>query len=145
MKIICHRANLFGPSEYENSIKQAHKCIEYGFDVELDLRFIGNKLFLGHDSPESEIDLNNILEMKSNLWIHCKDVQSLEYFSNTDFNYFWHDTDKYTLTSKNIGWVFPNCAPYKKSVVVLPEICDYRIDEHEVYGLCTDYPFRYKK
>ena len=53
MRIIAHRANLYGKEkEKENRIEQMELCIENGYDVEIDLRIINNEIYLGHDEPE---------------------------------------------------------------------------------------------
>ena len=40
MKLIAHRANINGPdSSTENSPDQIDKCIEQGYDVEVDIRY----------------------------------------------------------------------------------------------------------
>ena len=39
MKIIAHRANLSGPnSKNENKLSSIKKCIDLGYDVEIDIR-----------------------------------------------------------------------------------------------------------
>ena len=41
MKIIAHRANLNGPNiNDENQISSINKCIDLGFDVEIDVRLV---------------------------------------------------------------------------------------------------------
>ena len=56
MKFIAHRGNLNGPEpDKENSITQIKKCIELGFDVEIDLRVINEELWLGHDQPKVKV------------------------------------------------------------------------------------------
>ena len=53
MKIIAHRANINGSnSSNENRLSQIRKCIELGYDIEIDIRFLINKLYLGHDNPQ---------------------------------------------------------------------------------------------
>ena len=38
MKLIAHRGNINGPNpETENTVNQIDKCIEEGYDVEIDL------------------------------------------------------------------------------------------------------------
>ena len=56
MKIIAHRANINGPKSLnENKISGIEKCIDMGFDIEVDIRFLDGKLYLGHDNPEEII------------------------------------------------------------------------------------------
>ena len=146
MKIIAHRGNLEGPNPTtENTLQQIYQCIEKKFDVEIDLRLIEGKLMLGHDEPQYEINLKDLYELSDHLWIHCKNVEALNFLSDKSFHYFWHETDQYTLTNRGIGWVYPGIQPYKKSVVVMPELHPEKTEYiRNVYGICTDFPFLYK-
>jgi hypothetical protein len=152
MKIISHRGNLEGPDlKTENTKFQIYKCIDLGFDVEIDIRVIDGRIMLGHDTPCEEMELKDLYEISDRLWIHCKNLEALEYFCNKSFNYFWHETDRYTITSKGIGWVFIGQYPYSKSVVVLPESISLYTFPHGIeyiknsYGICTDKPVYYKE
>lgn len=152
MIIISHRGNLDGPNpERENNPKYIDEAIALGFDVEVDVRLIDKKFYLGHDEPQYHVPMIWLFQRKENLWIHCKDLKSLDNLSSSpvDFNYFWHDADKYTLTSNGIGWVLVGEIPFSKSVVVLPEKVDFYQSNPQyienVYGICTDYSIKYKK
>jgi glycerophosphoryl diester phosphodiesterase len=151
MKIIAHRGNLDGPNPLrENSLDYIDEAIKCGFDVEIDIRE-DNGLFLGHDNPQYHVTFDWLIRRKKYLWIHCKNVQALDFFSETSFNYFWHENDQYTITSHGIGWVYPGKKPYHKSIIVLPEITDfYHSEESNGYltnskGICTDFCNDYKR
>lgn len=157
MKIISHRGNLEGtdPST-ENTIQQIYKCIDLGFDVEVDVWVIDDQICLSHDNPtymenKHIVELKDIYELSDKLWIHCKNKEALEYFSSKSFHYFWHETDRYTLTNRGIGWVLVGQFPYSKSVIVLPESISlynppygYEYIKNS-YGICTDYPLKYQQ
>jgi hypothetical protein len=147
MRIISHRGNLNGPDkETENSPEQIDKVIAAGFDVEIDLWYNKNNYFLGHDGPDYEINIVWLTERASQLWIHCKNGLALEKMSATkNLNYFWHQGDEYTLTSKKYAWVYPGKKLLLNSVCVLPEIkfIDGFLDD--CYAICTDYPESYKE
>ena len=82
MKIIAHRANINGSnSSNENRLSQIRKCIELGYEVEIDIRLIDKKLYLGHDKPEDIISEKEIYELKDNCWIHCKNLDALTFFN----------------------------------------------------------------
>ena len=140
MRIISHRGNLEGSnSSTENSIESVKKAIELGFDVEIDIWFKDDQFFLGHDIPEYEVDINFLFEFKNKLWIHCKNLDCFQKLLQTEFNFFWHDRDLTTFTSKLIPWSQPGvfiesgitvCINYEK----LPKI----------YGVCTDEPIKFK-
>ena len=148
MKFIAHRGNLTGSDPIrENSIDYIEEAISEGFDVEIDLRVEDNECYLGHDDPQYFVTVEWLRKYKDVLWIHCKNREALEKMSSSvvEFNYLWHETDSYTITSKGIGWVYPGKKPYSNSVVVMPETVDFYdgyIDE--VYGICTDKVIYYK-
>ena len=149
MKIIAHRANINGPDpKQENQINAIIKCIECGYDVEIDIRMIENCLYLGHDSPDNIITFDQINSISEHLWIHCKNLTALQYFSehsNKKYNFFWHDQDKYTLTSKSFIWGYPGSELSSNSVNVMPEWTIKKenlkdLIKEKIYGICTDFP-----
>ena len=151
MKIIAHRANLDGPNiNTENTPSQIDNAIELGFDVEVDVWYnkLTETLHLGHDEPQYQITWYWLASRKDNLWIHCKNVEALFEFTKgvcSGYNYFWHQEDYFTLTSKNKIWTYPGHPYTKNSVIVMPEIYTEkeRLKEYILYdchGVCTDYP-----
>jgi len=146
MKIIAHRGNLDGPNPLEeNSIDYIENAISEGFDVEIDLRVEDDQCYLGHDDPQYLATIEWLTKHKDFLWIHCKNREALEKMSSSvvEFNYFWHEIDCYTITSKGIGWVYPKNAHYQKSVIVLPETFlnfdEFDKNNYNCYGICSDY------
>jgi glycerophosphoryl diester phosphodiesterase len=151
MKIISHRGNLTEPNPLrENSLDYIEEAIYDGFDVEIDLHVEDGECYLGHDDPQYLVPMEWLRRYKDVLWIHCKNLGALEKLSTSmvEFNYFWHENDKYTITSKGIGWVLVGQIPYSNSVIVLPEIVDFYETQPEYieqsYGICTDMPIFYK-
>ena len=151
MKIIAHRGNLDGPNPLrENSIDYIEEAISEGFDVEIDLRHKDHNFYLGHDQPQYHVPMTWLVKWKDKLWIHCKDLESLDIISSSpvDFHYFWHEHDRYTITSLGFGWVYPGQPPYKKSVIVLPEKSSYFDEQYaksnRFYAVCTDFCDKYK-
>lgn len=144
MKIISHRGNVNGPSTHENEPWFVDRTIGMKFDVEIDLRRENGKLFLGHDKPQYAIDSAWIIERRKRLWIHCKNLESLDYIRyldrkcNADLKYFFHQNDDCVLTSSKYFWTYPGKPICKNSILVLkagapaPKGC---------YGICTDYAF----
>lgn len=148
MKFIAHRGNISGPNkDLENKIDYIDEAINQGYDVEIDLRLNNKTLFLGHDYPQYQIDLDWLTKRKNNLWIHCKDLASICYLRKVDIhnnlNYFGHDNDDYVLTSQN----FLFCKPIKKlshhCILVMPEFYNYEVLNEKCYGILTDYPEKY--
>ena len=71
-KFISHRGNLYEKDlNRENKIESIFEVISMGYDCEVDLRYIDEKIFLGHDSPNQEIEISIISEIKESIWIHC--------------------------------------------------------------------------
>jgi SAM-dependent methyltransferase len=150
-KIISHRGNLSGANpDRENTVNYIEEAIAEGFDVEIDLRVKDGQFYLGHDGPRHHVTMEWLGKYIDVLWIHCKNREALEKLSSSviKFNYFWHECDRYTLTSKGIGWVLVGQYPYSNSVIVLPESIDlYRYQPEYIessYGICTDTPLFYK-
>jgi hypothetical protein len=150
MKYISHRGNLNGPNkEIENTKEQIKKVIELGYDCEIDLWYIENDIFLGHDKPENIVSLDFLLKYKNNLWCHCKNHEMLEYLNinNFDLNYFWHQNDYYTITSKGYTWVYPGKQLIKNSIFVLPEYTNFSknsiLKNMNIGGICSDYILNY--
>lgn len=144
MILISHRGNLDGRNlERENTITFIEEALYQGFEVEIDLWLVDGKFYLGHDAPENEVELEWLLKRKNKLWCHCKNILSIEYLNTNkiDLNYFWHDNDLMTLTSKGHMWVYPGNQPIQNSIAVLPEIrCD---DISKCRGLCSDFIKKY--
>jgi hypothetical protein len=146
MIIISHRGNLSGPNpETENSPDQILLAISKGFEVEVDLWTVNNQLFLGHDEPTYPIEQSFLEDLGLSLWIHCKNLDALEDLGkiNLPFNYFWHESDDFTLTSHGYIWTYPGKNTTTNSVIVdLTKSPNINIP---MFGICTDYPEMIKK
>jgi glycerophosphoryl diester phosphodiesterase len=152
MKIIAHRGNIDGPNPLtENHPDTIDSAIESGFDVEIDIRYdtLDGQFYLGHDDPQYIVSPYWLAQRMERLWIHCKNLDALYHFVNKTggYNYFWHQTDDYTLTSKNYIWTYPGQPYTSSSIIVMPE-SSIRIEDltdlvaYNCYGICTDYPQR---
>ena len=146
MLIIAHRGLIEGPNkEIENSPETIQKALDLGFDAEVDVWLINDIWYLGHDEPQYKITIDFIL--KSNLWVHCKNFNSFSTLINQykNINCFWHETDKYTLTSKGYIWAYPGQETVnQRCIKVLPELFSTIINEKSCLGICTDYALKYK-
>jgi len=143
MILIAHRGNMDGPNPpQENDPSYILHTLECGFHVEIDLWIKDNILYLGHDYPQYKIEPDFLKNEK--LWIHCKNMDALTYCkeNNIQTNYFWHDQDDCTLTSKGWFWTFPGKQLTPYSIAVMPETKSFEnIDIAK--GICTDYVNRY--
>ena len=138
MILISHRGNLNG-ADCENNPDGVLKALKE-YEVEVDLWNINNKLFLGHDSPKYPIEKEFLFNEK--LWIHCKNLEAVEFLLNNDIktNYFFHDKDLMTLTNKGIPWC--NYGVYiSGGITVEKHPKEIKID---ILGVCTDYPHQWK-
>ena len=59
-----------------------------------------------------------------------------------NFNFFWHDDDDLTITSKGYFWSHPKIKPIKNSIAVLPENHSY--DLNDCLGICSDNILKYQ-
>lgn len=134
---IAHRGNTNGPSIYENQPWYVKSAIDRGFDVEVDIWRIGKSLWLGHDSAMYLIGEDFLNEHRGALWLHCKNLEALEYLASFDkhFNFFWHENDSYTLTSYGYIWTYPGKKVGDMSVIVDLE----GRTEYNCYATCSDY------
>ena len=81
MKIIPHRGNINGPIQgEENTLTQIKKCLNLGLEVEIDIRVKKNKAWLGYDNYEEEISEGFLQKFSGSLWIHCKNIEDLNFF-----------------------------------------------------------------
>jgi hypothetical protein len=145
MILISHRGNINGRiEEVENRPDYIDDTIKLGYDVEIDIWVIEGTFHLGHDEPQYGITLDWLNERKDKLWIHCKNIEAVEFFNLLleTYNYFWHQEDTVTLTSKNFIWVYPGKQPIKNSIAVMPEI--HNEDTSQCLGICSDYIQNYK-
>ncbi|NVM34352.1 MAG: hypothetical protein HWN81_02075 [Candidatus Lokiarchaeota archaeon] len=135
-KIISHRANIKGPNkDLENNPEQILKVLKMGFDCEIDVWFVDNKFYLGHDEPQYETDYNFLSQ--TGLWIHCKNFKALITVPISS-NYFWHEEDDYTLTSKRYIWTYPNKIVEDNCIIVDNNV-DWINKGYNCFGVCTDY------
>jgi hypothetical protein len=144
MKLISHRGNIKEPNPYkENSPSYIDIAISSGYDVEVDLRFIDNKFFLGHDTPDYEVNENWLEKRKNKLWIHCKDLESVTQIlkNKNNFMFFCHSSDSYVLTSNGYVWVHNlNLNINEKSIIPLINTEDIiNFNNKLPYAICTDY------
>jgi hypothetical protein len=144
MKLISHRGNINGKiSKNENHPEYIDEAMHAGYDVEIDVWMIEGVLLLGHNEPQYGVSQLWFNQRINKLWIHCKNLEAVEWFNAIGgFNYFWHETDTMTLTSRNHIWAFPGKQPIKRSIAVLPEIHNDNLDS--CFGICSDYIENYK-
>jgi hypothetical protein len=138
MLMISHRGNLDGKNESrENSPLYIEEALEKGYNVEIDVWHENHTFFLGHDSPQYEIDINFLKDER--LWCHAKDIESLEIMVHNGIHCFWHQQDDYTFTSNGHIWAYPGRPLLPSTICVKPEAACY--EEGELLncaGICSD-------
>lgn len=153
MKLIAHRGNIEGPNPLEeNNPDYIEKAISEGYDVEIDVRYdkYEEQFYLGHDNSQYLVSRYWLAQNMEFLWIHCKNTEALCQFSKTGgYNYFWHQEDDFTLTSKKYIWSYPGKPYSPNSIIVMPE-WNLKIDSfsdlkvYDCFGICSDYVGRIK-
>jgi hypothetical protein len=147
MIFISHRGNINGKiKERENTPEYIEQALYSGYHCEIDVWCINNQFLLGHDSPDTAIDISFLEKHKSKLWVHCKNIQALELLSS-NFNCFFHDKDLYTITSKGHIWGNINSQLTQNTICVMPEL--YTNGDlsniHACKGICSDNIAFYKE
>lgn len=144
MIIISHRGRLNGLAfSAENTKYAIDLAISKGIHVEIDVwGDRKSRLALGHDNPDEFISLNYL--SNPNIWVHAKNHYALELLYKKDVNYFYHQSDAFTVTSKGYNWAHIDTLPLINNTIY----CAFTLDELEKLkskitspiGICTDFP-----
>tara|TARA_B110000967_G_C18779192_1_gene507341 strand:- start:630 stop:1094 length:465 start_codon:yes stop_codon:yes gene_type:complete len=139
---ISHRGNLNGPEkDLENSPRQIQKVLKKGFECEVDVWYLNGSLTLAHNlKTDINHKINDKFIIQKGLWCHAKNLDALNYLNNLNVNYFWHEDDRLTITSKNWIWCHPdikNSSKINNSIICLPEIKKKKLDYFS--GFCSDF------
>lgn len=145
MHLISHRGNINGKKPHkENNPDYIKDALDLGYEVEVDIWYLtdNSTYYLGHDKPEYPIHESFIDNLKDKLWFHCKNEDALSYLKDDfdNINFFWHQEDRYTITSKGYVWAFPGEKLVKNSIILFPE--NYPDDKNKLLlssGICSDY------
>ncbi len=154
MKLYSHRGNLDNVYPLrENVTNYIEYAIKQGFNVEVDVWSINDKIFLGHDGPTNPISHDELLKHSEKLLIHCKNPEILHFLTSLHvisnmfcpYHFFWHENDRYTLTNRGIPVIFPGQQPIDNAILMKAE--HFLITDEvkkRCYGLCSDYISYYK-
>lgn len=150
MILIAHRGNINGSNpESENNPEYIDQAIDLGYDVEVDVWYQEvdgePRLYLGHDEPQYILEFDWLHQRIDRLWIHCKNIEAMEFFTKHEYDYhfFWHEEDTVTLTSKKVIWAYPGKQPIKSSIAVMPE--QGGDDCASCLGVCSDFVTQYQQ
>lgn len=142
---ISHRGNVTGPTPDENEPGYVANALKKGYNVEVDVWLIEGQWLLGHDHPTYDVSASWLNNKK--LWLHCKNVEALSFLSdcNQNHHYFWHENDRYALTSKCFVWTHPGIyIPSQNGIAVMPEKAPSWNLTNAV-GICSDYIQNYRR
>jgi len=143
MILISHRGNLdMILPDRENSPSYIDEAIAQGYDVELDVRLIGDKLYLGHDGPEYETTLKWLLQRKAHIWVHTKNFAALNFLIDKKLRTFYHQKENHTIINNcNLIWSHELSEASERSIIPLiskEDISKQPVPQH-VYGICSDF------
>ena len=155
MYIISHRGLIDGPNKsQENSIDNIANLsgMHPNLFFELDVNLLNNQILIGHDEPYLNVEYESLLRLKNRIILHIKKVRfdkniSFELFHKitTEFHYFTHDNDSFTITSLKWPWIHPKEGFLKGTIAVMPEFSLHpskfkSLLNKDLLGICTDYP-----
>ena len=120
IQTIAHRGNTKGKTENENRPVYIVNASKHHF-VEVDVWYVKDKFFLGHDEPTYEVSIDFL--KNDRFFCHAKNIEALHrMLKEPDIHCFWHENDLVTLTSKGYVWKYPEVY-YQGSL----------------WGVCSDY------
>jgi len=104
---------------------------------------------LGHDYEQYKVSFNWLIKRIKNLWIHAKDIEALYQFTEPgiEWNCFWHEEDRHTLTTHGYIWAYPGSALTHRSICVMPEAAPTQYTQSEIQlcaGICSDFIEKYR-
>lgn len=143
MILIAHRGNWVGSQpQRENKPEYVKQALDLGYDAEVDVWYINQQWWLGHDQPQYKTSLS-FLKTKS-LWCHAKNVQALAKLLTSGIHCFWHEKDERTLTSKGFIWTYPGKELILNSIAVMPETAkNWQLNK--CAGVCSNKVSQYEK
>jgi hypothetical protein len=143
MILISHRGNLDGVNpDRENSPTYIKEAISSGFDVEIDVHWYDNGIWLGHDEHGTfwEVPISFLEEIKDRVWIHCKNFEALTNLIDKDLRIFFHEKERYTIISNGLVWAHDLTETNEKCIIPLLSEEDIESWNYSpVFGICSDY------
>jgi hypothetical protein len=143
--LIAHRGNINGKNpNLENTESYITDAVNSSYKVEIDVWVINKTLYLGHDDPIYKTSFEFLYENSTNLLVHCKNFNALEFFVNhphsVKFRYFYHTFEECVLSSYGDIILHSHANKFpKNSIYMLPEVLG--INEQYLKncsGICSD-------
>jgi len=147
MKFIAHRGNINGINiEKENTVEYIVTAIKDSFDVEIDLWYVDDEFYLGHNVPIEKVSIDFLLDNSKWLWCHSKDIYTFnELLKYDEINTFFHDFDECALTSHKYLWTYFDKPLTEKSILLKFDKDSFFTIPEYIYGICSDNIEYYKK
>lgn len=143
MIYIAHRGNLDGSNpNRENSPDYIEEALSRGYDAEIDVWYISDSWYLGHDAPQHWVSFEFL--KNDGLWCHAKNLNALEKMLEADIHCFWHQEDDYTVTSRGYVWAYPGKPVGPNTILVSRSSKDLE-QTLGCYGVCSDQVSKWKK
>jgi hypothetical protein len=144
MKFYAHRGNLDGRiAERENQPEYIDEAIQQGFGVEVDLWKVGDRIYLGHDEGQYDIDEKWLLSRSFFLLIHAKNREAFDYCLKRSFHTFWHTDEDYVMTSWGLTVGYPGkLSVGDRFLLAVPERHWENVEDCKpfiTYGVLSDY------
>lgn len=147
-RIISHRGNLNGPNpKMENNPEYILNATN-DFSVEIDVWYIDNRYFLGHDKPQYEVD--KFFLFKERFLIHAKSMETFfELSKYSQLETFFQNLDDLSMTTKS------RIVIHERNREIIDDSrnniwvdLDGKLEIHELgvkNNLLTDFPSKYKE
>ena len=144
MMLISHRGNINSINpERENTQEYIDEAINSGYHVEIDLYCHKDKLWLGHDTPDTTVQSQWLVDRTDKLFVHAKNHTALEYFLyNTNIPVFYHTIESHVLIGNtSLIWSHDLDEATSNSIIPLLSAKDFekRCNFKHVYGICSDF------
>jgi len=142
---IAHRGLTNGPNKtLENNLENIKKRAETGLYSEIDIWRVRDTWFVGHDTPNTPIEFDYILQYSNYLWIHAKNKEAFEELANLrkegrNLCFFWHTTEDYCFTSNLDIIVYPGKSLIENCVFMMPENSCGIEKTSSITHICSDY------
>ena len=139
---IAHRGNIDGPVlDAENNPAYVYNAIRSGYQAEVDFWVVNDKSYFGHDEPTYNIKQYFLDENVKNLWLHCKNLEALDFTLSMPKYYkaFWHQEDDFTITTNGYIWTYPGKLTTNKSILVCKDMPTSDILSLDIAGICSPY------
>jgi len=143
VRLIAHKGLWQGSdNNTANTTKQLKMALKAGYDVECDIIERDGKLWLGHDEPKEEIDIEFLKD--SRIFAHAKDERAYKILIKENIQSFMQNNEILSeIENSNLWWVNSNYkVPYGKSFkncIIHYSNKDLICNGVEIFGIYGDY------